>query len=138
MPSTVKIYSFPKQEKLCGQIRIKKLYETGKRLSCFPLRVCFRYSRSEEPRIEVLVWATKSLFKRANRRNRLKRLMREAFRLNKQPLQDRLQQKGLSLQVAYNYIHTEEIPLRKIEEAMRKSIKKMLEAEIESDIEEQE
>ena len=42
-------------------------------------------------------------FKKAVDRNRIKRLSREAYRLQKQPLLDRLKEKGLSMAVFFIY-----------------------------------
>lgn len=120
--------SFPKQNKLCGQLRIAQLYKEGKRFTAWPLRVTYMpIANSQEPRAnsqvrpataKVLVWAPKSLFKKAVQRNRLRRLMREAYRLN----QDILQAPYL---LAFNYMDKEEQPYPVIEKAITKALKKI-------------
>ena len=65
---------------------------------------------------QVLIWAPKSLFKRAVHRNRLRRLMREAYRLNKGLLGEG------KYQIAFNYIDKTEQPYSVIEKAMRKAL----------------
>ena len=74
--------------------------------------------------MQVLVWAPKSLFKHAVDRNRLRRLMREAYRLNK----DRLAGLPQQYQVAFNYIDKEVQPYTVVERAMRKALKRLAEA----------
>ena len=120
--------SFPKQNKLCGQIRIAQLYKEGKRFTAWPLRVTYMpiadtqlptaNSQVRPATAKVLVWAPKSLFKKAVQRNRLRRLMREAYRLN----QDILQAPYL---LAFNYMDKEEHPYTVIEKAITKALKKI-------------
>ena len=62
-------------------MRIAQLYKEGKRFTAWPLRVTYMpIAKSQEPiaNSQILVWAPKSLFKRAVKRNHLRRLMREA------------------------------------------------------------
>ena len=77
---------FPKSEKLCGQLRIAALYKEGHRFTAFPMRVTYLQIPDSNEAPKVLIWAPKSLFKHAVDRNRLRRLMREAYRLNAQTL----------------------------------------------------
>lgn len=111
---------FPKSAKLCGQIRISELYHTGRRFTQWPMRVSYRPVEGET---RVLIWAPKSLFKHAVNRNRLRRLMREAYRLQQQPLQESAQH----YEIAFNYLDKAEQPYAVIEKAMRKAIRKIAE-----------
>ena len=113
MPNT-----FPKHSRLCGQIRIDQLYKEGKKFVSWPLRVTWQPTEDET---QVLVWAPKSLFKRAVKRNHLRRLIREAYRLN----QDMLGEKHFL--IAFNYMDKEEQPYAVIEKAVCKSLKKISE-----------
>ena len=107
---------FPKHSKLCGQERIAALYKQGKRFVAWPLRVT--YQPTEES-TQVLVWAPKSLFKRAVKRNHLRRLMREAYRLNQNLLDEQ------HFLIAFNYMDKEEQPFAVIEKAVCKALKKI-------------
>lgn len=53
--------------------------------------------------VEVMFSVPKKFHKRANRRNLLKRRAREAYRLHREPLRERLQQQGATLRVALIY-----------------------------------
>lgn len=117
MPNT-----FPKHNKLCGQERIAALYKEGKRFTAWPLRVTFLPVTDNLSAVtEVLVWAPKSLFKRAVKRNHLRRLMREAYRLHQDILGEQ------HYQIAFNYMDKEEQPFTVIEKAICKSLKKISE-----------
>ncbi len=107
--------TFPKQNKLCGQLRVARLYKEGERFVAWPLRVTYQPTQEES---QVLIWAPKSLFKRAVHRNHLRRLMREAYRQN----QDLLDGHYL---IAFNYMDKEQQPYALIEKAVCKALKKI-------------
>lgn len=108
--------TFPKTEKMCGQIAIQHLYAHGQRFVVWPLRVTYLPT---EGHTQALIWAPKSLFKRAVDRNHLRRLMREAYRLNKASLPE------CPYQLAFNYIDKQLQPYSVIEKAMRKALKRL-------------
>lgn len=79
-----KLHSFPKSEKLCGKLRIASLMDGGRWSSTAHLRFCWKRvsSGSEDPN-RLVISVPKRHFKRAVKRNLLKRRIREAYRLNK-------------------------------------------------------
>lgn len=124
-------FRFPKKERLCGQIRINRLYESGQHFTVYPLRITYDISAQRQDAAptsrhpEVLVWASKRYFKHAVVRNRLKRQMREAYRLHSQPLKEACEQKNIHMQIAINYIAKEILPYQAIEHATEKAIVKI-------------
>lgn len=77
-------FTFPKKEKLKSQKLIEKLFLEGKALTAFPLRVLYLQTDFEDgAKIKTGVSVSKRNFKKAVDRNRIKRLLREAYRLNK-------------------------------------------------------
>ena len=107
--------TFPKHSRLCGQERINGLYKSGRRFTSWPLRVTWQPADETQ----VLVWAPKSLFKHAVDRNRLRRLMREAYRLNQERLGE------THCEIAFNYIDKEKQTFAVIEKAVIKALKKI-------------
>ena len=99
-------------------MRIAALYKEGKRITAWPVRVTYMPTEGDT---QVLVWAPKSLFKRAVKRNHLRRLMREAYRLHQELLGDK------HYQIAFNYMDKEEQSFATIEKAVCKALRKISE-----------
>ena len=77
-------FSLPKAERLCGKTSVSGLAKHGKWLTTEHLKCC--WAASAEPRSRILVSVPKRFFKRAVKRNLLKRRIREAYRLQKDAL----------------------------------------------------
>ena len=77
-------YTFPKKEKLKSKKLIEQLFSEGKSVTAFPLRLIYlKTPLNYDVKAQTGVSVSKRHFKRAVDRNRIKRLMREAYRLNK-------------------------------------------------------
>ena len=77
-------FKFPKQERLKSKKRIERIFVEGKSINAFPLKLL--YLKSPLPEgvpVQIAVVAPKKHFKSAVKRNRIKRLLSEAYRLNK-------------------------------------------------------
>ena len=74
--------TLPKAERLCGKTAVASLFEAGKSISAGCLR-CKYLVRADEAPSRIVVSVPKRNFKRAVRRNLLKRRMREAYRRQK-------------------------------------------------------
>ena len=77
-------FSFGKAEKLKSKKLIGQLFEEGKSITVFPLKLIYLPVNSDQKvKIKTAVSVPKKNFKSAVHRNRIKRLMRESYRLNK-------------------------------------------------------
>lgn len=120
-------HSFSKSEHLCGEKRITRLFTQGDAFIAYPLRVVFLIeAKSDVESASILVSVPKKRFKRAVKRNRLKRIMREAYRLNKQAIIDKLEEKQLQLHVAFNYVSDDELDYATIENKMKISLQRLI------------
>ena len=107
-------------------MRIEQFYREGKRFVAWPLRVTWQEISNDQSPTRVLVWAPKSLFKHAVQRNRLRRLMREAYRLHQDMLTSNSGQTS-NFYIAFNYMDKEEQPFAVIEKAVCKALRKIAE-----------
>jgi ribonuclease P protein component len=114
-------HTFPKSMKLCGDKRIHATQQ-GKRIVAWPLRA--HVKPADNGKTQVLVWAPKSLHKHAVDRNRLRRLMREAYRLNSDTLQ-KAETEGHPLHIAIYNMDKQMSDFEQIQRAMRKVIAKI-------------
>jgi len=76
--------SFPKKEKLKSRKLIDQLFAEGQSVTSFPVKLI--YLKTELPFnvfFQAGVTVPKKNFKSAVKRNRIKRLLREGYRLNK-------------------------------------------------------
>lgn len=77
-------FTFNQKEKLKSQKLIELLFAEGQSVMAYPLRLVYlNMSSSEDVLIKAGVSVSKRQFKKAVDRNRIKRLLREAYRLNK-------------------------------------------------------
>lgn len=74
--------SLPKSERLCGKKAVENLFEHGKSFSEGCLRLRFLLRADDAP-CRIMVSVPKRHFKRAVRRNLLKRRLRESYRRQK-------------------------------------------------------
>ena len=77
------IYTLCKAERLNSKILIGKMFEGGvsKSFSIFPIRVVYMPVEQGEAPASILISVSKRRFKRAVKRNRVKRQIREAYRV---------------------------------------------------------
>lgn len=119
----MKKYTFKKEERLCNKGRIQRLFHNGSSFIVYPLRVVYLREgavQSKWPPLHILISVPKKRFKRAVDRNRIKRLVREAYRLEKWPLHSFLASQSLHLSLAIQYVGNEEVPLAVLQEKIRK------------------
>lgn len=123
-----------KQERLHENKRIDGLFASGSSFIAYPLRIVYLRKDREEavPDVTILVSVSKRKFKRAVKRNRMKRLIREAYRLNKQPFYDICEKYNVALDIAFLYLKDELSDFAEIEKAMRKVATSLVE-KLESD-----
>lgn len=83
--------NFPKGERINNVNEIDELYAKGDKFMAYPFSVRFIYKPSQsDSKMSVLIVAPKRYQKLAVNRNKAKRFLREAYRLNKGELQTKI------------------------------------------------
>ncbi|MCA6380800.1 MAG: ribonuclease P protein component [Cytophagales bacterium] len=106
-------FTFKKEEKLTSEKWIKELFEKGSSFYLSPLKVIYLLHPNQDLPNQVLISVPARNFKRAVDRNRIKRQLREAYRLHKHQLD--ANHKWL---IAYIYSAREKLPSAQIHQKM--------------------
>ena len=120
----------PKYERISKENDIQALFRKGDGVSVYPFRVIYLFRRDESRPVtcRLLVSVSKKRFHHAFKRNRVKRLMREAWRKNKAALYEICRQDNISLDVALVYnatlIHSYGEMLDKTRNAVNEIVKR--------------
>ena len=100
------MYTFSKKERLNSKINIHRLFSQGQSLFSYPFKVYYHLEdeATEKVAVSILFSVGKKQFKLAVDRNRVKRLCREAYRLNKGDLINNFDLKNKRLELAFVYV----------------------------------
>ena len=97
-------FTFSKEERLTGKSNIDQLFNRGKSFNLFPFRVFYHLvENADEPVARLLIAIPKKKVHHAVDRNRLRRLVREAYRLNRTAFIANLEMKSVHLHFALIY-----------------------------------
>jgi ribonuclease P protein component len=124
------VQTFKKEERISIQKEIDLLFTTGTSFLSYPLRIVYVKKRPlSGSNAAVLISVPKKRFKRAVNRNRIKRLIRETYRLNKNPFLEFLKEKDTGVLIAFLYIGSEISGYKEMESAMIRALKRIKEKE---------
>lgn len=118
------LYTLGSQERIKSTKLIDMLFSGGNSQSivAYPLRVVYMKGvrEADAQQTQIMVSVSKRHFKRAVKRNRVKRQIREAYRLNKNLLSEKLtQQPETTLYLAWIWQADELFPSSVVEERMK-------------------
>jgi ribonuclease P protein component len=111
---------FPKSSRLRGQKKIQELFKTGSSFYFDAFRVVVLRSASQQGKHEVIFTVSKRNFKKAVLRNRIKRLLKEAYRLNQEKIGSLPK-----LQIAYIYTSNELPDFKQVEVKLLESFERL-------------
>ncbi len=121
--------TLPKSERLCSKIVVDKMFTGGmsKSFSVYPLRVVYMMTDKTETPASILISVPKKRFKRAVKRNLVKRQIREGYRKNKSELFQLLETKNYSVAMAFIYLSDEIVSTQEIEAKIQTLLARMVE-----------
>jgi ribonuclease P protein component len=104
-------YTLGKKEKLKSRKAIEQLFKEGKSFSLFPFRIIYTFRdaklQNSNSQLQTAFSVSKRYFKKATDRNRIKRLMREGWRLQKNILTEKINITGKTMTVFIIYTGNE-------------------------------
>lgn len=110
-------FTFTKIERLCSKKAIDDLFANGKSKTQFPIKLIYKSTEFESPfPVRAMFVVPKKKHKRANKRNTIKRRMREVYRLHKHNLYNTL--KTQKLDIMFICLTNEELEYAVIEKSM--------------------
>lgn len=126
-----KLYTLSKDERIHSTKTIEALFNRkSDSFVVYPFRLVYRFDpEGEQARSAILCSVSKKKFKRANKRNHVKRQIKEAYRLNKLPLLEALEETDKSIAIAFLFLpgslkESDDIQ-RKMQEALNILIEKI-------------
>ena len=118
-----KTYALPKAERLRSLGAVRRLFDEGTAGFVYPFRYMVITEQSTQPSVEVLFSVPKRNHKRANKRNLLRRRMKEAYRLNKNLLA--AEDRGVVIDLALIYSSKELLPYKSINNAISRILREV-------------
>ncbi|MGH2554034.1 MAG: ribonuclease P protein component [Chitinophagaceae bacterium] len=121
----IRQFTLGKQERLKSRKQIEHLFNEGKNFSIAPFRIHYSIRKSAMPPMQFGVGVSTKNFKKAVDRNRIKRMVREAYRLQKFLLYQKLNETKGQL-IVFFIFNGKEIPAyHEITEKMKMILDKL-------------
>lgn len=122
------LHSFKREERLKSRKIISQLFAGGQSFGQYPLRLIWVETDGKKGAhpIQCTVSVAKKKFPKATDRNRIRRQIKEAYRLNKNGLYEALEASEPRYAFMILYVAKEALPYQEIESAMKKMLKRFL------------
>jgi len=118
-------HSFSKQERLCNRNDFQKLFSEGKSFYSYPFRCIYLWKDATDFSAKIAVSVSKKKFKRAVDRNKIKRLIRESYRLEKEILYQKHADIPKNLDILIIYSETKILPFSFVQKKVIELINKI-------------
>jgi len=106
---------FPKKERLNSKIKIDSLFKSKNTFTYNKIKVHWVVNSSEENTSEILISVPKKILALSTKRNKIKRLIRESYRTNKNILQ--LNNQGIN--ISFMFLSSEIPEYNSLEEKIK-------------------
>ncbi len=128
-------YCLPKSERIYLKEAIKEVFAEGKSFVAYPFRIIYLTKSNESSQshnkdsiiqAKMMVSVPKKYFKRAVDRNRVKRLIRENYRLNKHELIEVLKKEQCNTQIIFINVARELPSFKQCNKGMNKALTRII------------
>lgn len=131
--SEQKTFTLPKQERLCSRTLIEQLFlGHSQHKKEWPVRVVYQVVKrkdEDDAQTEVLMSVSKRYFKRAVKRNLVKRQLRESYRLHKAILTDVLAlHPDTKILIAFIWLSGQTYDSAKVEKAVKAALENIVDS----------
>ncbi len=117
-------FTFPKSERLKSRKLISQVFAQGKKKAAYPLLLFYLPLETSDSTVKIAFSVPKKRVRSAVKRNRIKRLMREAWRLHKHQITKKMPQAHAFVLL---YIGENENPaFRQMEKAMKGMVERLV------------
>jgi len=123
--SVAKKFTLGKDERLKSRKQIDQLFAKGQKFSSGFFRVFFLIKNAGGPTLQFGITVSNKIFKKAVDRNKIKRLGREAWRLQKNELKEKLSASGKQMNIFLVYTSKTIATYAEVAEAIQKIISKL-------------
>jgi ribonuclease P protein component len=118
-------FSLGKAERLKSRKEIDRLFESGKKISIFPFRLLYRTETAGRQMKAGFTVSSKN-FPRAVDRNRIKRLCRESYRLQKKELESLVLENNRQLYLFFIYTEKAILPFEEVSAKLKQVLDKLI------------
>lgn len=113
-------FTLKKEERLCSRKDIETLILKGNKSFLYPLKIYWNIAFNQNVRVKIAFAVPKKNIKRANKRNLIKRRMREAYRLQKPYFVERIEVLNLQLHLLLVYVSAQVMNYKELEVIIKK------------------
>lgn len=124
MPPTQ--FSYNKKEKLKSRKQLEQIFTEGKSFNIFPVKIFYALNEEQDNIIKTGVGVSRKIFRKSVERNKIKRLLREAYRTEKVELLNYLEKNKKQIALFFLYIDKTEPDYFSLKQTIQKAIKKLI------------
>ncbi|HBN06564.1 MAG TPA: hypothetical protein DD434_12365 [Bacteroidales bacterium] len=120
------MYKFAKSERLCSKIEIAKLFACKDGFLHYPISVKFKIKESISPQVKLVIVSPKKYQKLSVNRNRIKRLIKEAYRLNNHEVKSFAIENKIDISFSFSFVSQQMVEFDKINSIVNKSLTRII------------
>lgn len=130
----MKLFKFSKKERIYKFSDFQKLTSKGNVLFCYPFRCIYLTCPSDCFQFKFAVSVSKKNFKLAVHRNRIKRLIKEAYRLQKKEIFSPIENQKKEILILIIYIEKKEIPFMVFHKQLNILLNRLVKINLKNDV----